>query len=61
MPSKTAECSECGDESDELRTVTDDGRKRKLCPDCLEVFEEQREIAEEAGRAMREMMEYKGR
>ncbi len=57
---KTIECQECGDESDELTAVKDDGKKRKLCPDCLELFEEKREIEEEAGRAMRGMMEYKG-
>jgi hypothetical protein len=57
---KTTECQECGEESDELTTVKDGGKRRKLCPDCLEVWEEQREIAGEAGRAMRDMMEYKG-
>ncbi|MBL4685125.1 MAG: hypothetical protein JKY37_11090 [Nannocystaceae bacterium] len=57
---KTKDCQECGEASDELSTVTDKGKKRKLCPDCLELFEEQREIEAEAGAAMREMMEYKG-
>ena len=61
MAKKPVECSECADESDELTKVKDEGHTRWLCPDCLEVFEEQREIAEEAGRAMRDMMEYKGR
>ncbi len=57
---KTVECQECHEESDELTVITDKGKKRKLCPDCLELFEEQREIEAEAGRAMRDMMEYKG-
>jgi ribosomal protein L31 len=53
-------CHECGEESDELTTVKDDGKRRKLCPECHEVWIEQQEIAAEAGRAMRGMMEYKG-
>ena len=53
-------CQECGEESDELTTVKDEGQRRKLCPDCHELWVEQREIAAEAGRAMRDMMEYKG-
>ena len=54
------ECSECGEESDELTSVKENGKRRKLCPDCHELWAEQREIEAEAGRAMREMMEYKG-
>jgi hypothetical protein len=55
------ECQECGEESDELVRVTVEGKARKLCPDCHELFEEQQEIAAEAGAAMRGMMEYKGK
>lgn len=55
------ECQECGEESDELVKVKVEGKLRKLCPDCHERWEEAREIEEEAGRAMRNMMEYKGR
>jgi hypothetical protein len=57
---KTTECQECGEESEELTAVKEKGKTRKLCPECLEVFEEQREIEAEAGRAMKSMMEYKG-
>ena len=53
-------CQECGEESDELTTVKEEDTRRKLCPDCHELWAEQREIAAEAGRAMRDMMEYKG-
>lgn len=53
-------CQECGEESDELTTVKEGSKRRKLCPDCHEVWAEQREIEAEAGRAMRDMMEYKG-
>jgi activator of 2-hydroxyglutaryl-CoA dehydratase len=55
------ECQECGEESDELVKVTVEGKGRKLCPDCHELFVEQQEIAAEAGAAMRNMMEYKGK
>ena len=54
------ECQECGKESDELTAVKEKGKKRRLCPDCHEVWLEQREVEAEAGRAMRDMMEYKG-
>lgn len=57
---KSIECQECGDESDELTVVKEGSKKRKLCPDCLEVWQEKQEIEAEAGRAMRDMMEYKG-
>ena len=53
-------CKECGEESDELTVVKEDGKRRKLCPDCHELWTEQQEIAAEAGRAMRGMMGYKG-
>jgi Zn-finger nucleic acid-binding protein len=53
-------CQECKEESDELVSVKDDGKRRKLCPECHEVWLEQQEVAAEAGRAMRSMMEYKG-
>jgi hypothetical protein len=55
------ECQECGDESDELVSVKVEGKSRKLCPECHEIFVEQQEIAAEAGAAMRGMMEYKGK
>jgi hypothetical protein len=53
-------CQECGDESDELTSINEDGKRRKLCPECHELWAEQREIESEAGAAMRDMMEYKG-
>lgn len=53
-------CQECGEESDELFAVKEGSKRRKLCEDCHELWTEQREIEAEAGRAMRDMMEYKG-
>ncbi len=54
-------CKECKDEVDELVPVKVNGRTRKLCETCVEMLEEQGEIAAGALDAMREMMEYKGR
>lgn len=54
------QCQECHEETDELTRVKVEGKNRKLCEDCLELWNEQQEIAAEAGRAMRGMMEYKG-
>ena len=52
-------CAECGEESDETTTVREGGKKRVLCPECHEVWEAEQEVAKEAGRVMRGMMEYK--
>ncbi|MDH5673900.1 MAG: hypothetical protein OEZ06_17210 [Myxococcales bacterium] len=55
------ECKLCGEEVDELFSVKVEGRKRKICEDCIERLQEEGSIAEEALSAMRNMMEYKGR
>lgn len=54
------QCQECGNESDELTSVKDGGKRKRLCPECHEVWVEQREIEAEAQQAMKDMMEYKG-
>lgn len=43
-----------------MQVVRVDGKKRSLCPECREVWEEEQEVAKEAGAVMRGMMEYKG-
>ena len=53
-------CSECREESDEMTVVRVNDKKRSLCPECHEVWEEEQEVAKEAGAVMRGMMEYKG-
>ncbi len=53
-------CSECREESEELTTVRVAGKKRSLCAECHEVWQEEEEVAKEAGSVMRGMMEYKG-
>ncbi len=54
-------CQECKEESDDIVSVKVGRKKRKLCPECLEIMQEEEEIAAEAEGAMKEMMEYKGR
>jgi NMD protein affecting ribosome stability and mRNA decay len=54
-------CQECGEEVEELITFKVGRKKRKMCEDCIELAEEQLEIAAEAESAMQDMMEYKGR
>jgi NAD-dependent SIR2 family protein deacetylase len=54
-------CAECGEEVDDLVTVTVGRKKRPLCEDCAEDVRHEAEIASEAESAMQDMMEYKGR
>lgn len=54
-------CQECKEDVDELEVKKIGGKRRKLCEDCLELAEEQAEIAAMGEAAMQDMMEYKGR
>ncbi len=38
-----------------------EGKRKKVCEDCLELIEEQAAIAEEGEAVMQNMMGYKGR
>jgi hypothetical protein len=53
-------CKECKNEVDELISVKINGRRRKLCEDCIERLEEEGQIAMESEAVIRDMMEYKG-
>lgn len=55
------ECKLCGEEASELFSIKVDGRKRKVCEECVDRLREEGEIAEAAESAMQGMMEYKGR
>lgn len=55
------ECKLCGDEVEELFSIKVNGRKRKICEECVDRLREEGEIAEAAESAMQGMMEYKGR
>ncbi len=54
-------CKGCGEEADELVSVTVDGRKKKLCEDCAEEAQEGAAIAEESESVVQQMMGFKGR
>ncbi|MFT5352878.1 MAG: hypothetical protein ACI9KE_000075 [Polyangiales bacterium] len=54
-------CQGCKEEADDLVPFKVEGKRKKLCEDCLEIAEEQAEIAEMGESAMQDMMGYKGR
>ncbi|MCP4498441.1 MAG: hypothetical protein GY822_00545 [Deltaproteobacteria bacterium] len=54
-------CTDCKEDVDEVTPVKVGRRTLKLCEDCLELSEEQDEIAGEAQSVIQGMMEYKGR
>ena len=54
-------CKLCGDEVDELVTVTIDGKKKKACEDCADRAKEAGAIAEESEAVVQGMMGFKGR
>ena len=56
-----ARCGACGEDVDELHSMKIGGKRKKLCEDCLELAQEQAEIAEMGEEAMRDMMGYKGK
>jgi hypothetical protein len=60
-PPAMAECKSCGEEVDELVTVTVGGKKKKLCEDCADEVREQGEIAEASEAVVQQMMDFKGR
>ena len=54
-------CKECEDEVDELFSVKIDGRRKKICEECMDIAREQDEIAEESEAGVQNMMGFKGR
>jgi len=54
-------CKECGDEVDELRTISVSGKRKKMCEDCVERIEEEQAIAEESEAVVQNMLGFKGR
>ena len=58
---QTMECKQCGEEADELFPAKIDGRRRKICENCMDLLREQEEITEAAESAIQDMMGYKGR
>ncbi len=56
-----AKCQQCKEEADELHPFKIAGKRKKLCEECLEIAEENAEIAEMSESAVQDMMGYKGR
>ena len=54
-------CTLCGDDVDELHTAKVNGKRRRVCEDCLDRVREQEEIDDAALDAMGDMMGYRGR
>ena len=54
-------CQGCKEQVDDLEVMKVAGKRKKLCEDCVELAEEQAEIAEMSESAVQDMMGYKGR
>jgi ribosome-binding protein aMBF1 (putative translation factor) len=54
-------CKTCGEEVDELTTVTVSGKRKRVCEECAEKLEEQDAIAEQSEAVVQQMMGFKGR
>ena len=54
-------CRGCGEDVDELKTVTVGGKKKKLCEDCADRAAEESAVAEESEAVVQNMMGFKGR
>ena len=54
-------CKSCGDEVEELVSVTVNGKTKKLCESCADEAKESDAIAEESEAVVQNMMGFKGR
>jgi len=54
-------CKSCGDEVDELVSVSVGGKTKKLCESCADGARESDAIAEESEAVVQKMMDFKGR
>lgn len=54
-------CKACGEEVDELVTLTVSGKRKKLCEECAEDAQHEADMAEESEAAIQQMMGFKGR
>lgn len=54
-------CKQCGDDVDELKTITVAGKRKKMCEDCADRIVEEEAIAEESEAVVQNMMGFKGR
>lgn len=56
-----AQCKSCGEEADELFSVTVNGKKKRLCESCADQAKAEDAIAEESEAVVQKMMDFKGR
>jgi ribosome-binding protein aMBF1 (putative translation factor) len=56
-----AQCKSCGEDAEELISVTVDGKKRRLCESCADEFNEQEAVKVESEAVVQKMMDFKGR
>ena len=56
-----AQCKSCGEDVDELTTVTVNGKKKRLCESCADQAKAEDAIAEESEAVVQKMMDFKGR
>lgn len=54
-------CKVCGEEVEELVSVSAGGKRKKMCEDCADEARGQDEIAEASESVVQQMMGYKGK
>jgi len=54
-------CKVCGEEVEELVSVSAGGKRKKMCEDCADEARDQDEIAEASESVVQQMMGYKGK
>ena len=54
-------CKVCGEEVEELVSVSAGGKRKKMCEDCADEARNQDEIAEASEGVVQQMMGYKGK
>jgi hypothetical protein len=56
-----ASCKSCGEEVDELVSVSVGGKTKKMCADCAERVAEDEAVGQESEAVVQRMMDFKGR
>jgi ribosome-binding protein aMBF1 (putative translation factor) len=56
-----AQCKSCGEDADELFSVSINGKKKRVCESCADQAREQEAIAVESEAVVQKMMDFKGR
>ncbi len=56
-----ASCKSCGEETDELVSVSAGGKTKKVCADCAERLAEEEAVGQESEAVVQRMMDFKGR